>query len=98
MSPLEEHITKIIDAKHRLDDLRKQSPEIAEALRISDVYHGLMQDLREKLDARAPQIVTVPYPAYPFWQGPAVYQSDSTLNANPTVNQPASGVTLQIVK
>lgn len=71
MSPLEEHITKIIDAKHRLDDLRKQSPEIAEALRISDVYHGLMQDLREKLDARAPQIVTVPETAYPFWRGPA---------------------------
>lgn len=92
MSPLEEHITKIIDAKHRLDDLRKQSPEIAEALRISDVYHGLMQELREKLDARAPQIVTVPETLYPFWHGPAVYQFDYTVDA------PTSGVTLQIVK
>lgn len=79
-TPLEALIAQIIEHKHRLDAIREQSLEMAEALALSDAYHGLMDDVREMCNPTPaiPQIVPMPYLVRPFWEGPAVYTSDST--------------------
>lgn len=98
MSPLETLVAEIISRKKRLDELKAQSPEMAETLALSDEYHGLMNDLREMCNPTPAQVVPMPYPAYPFWQAPAIYTADNTATMlGSTVCNP-SGATLQIIK
>lgn len=86
MSKLEELITQIIDKKKRLDALREQSPEIAEALALADLYHGQMNDLREMCNP-APQIMPMPYPVYPppIWEPYKITCSDTTASTTSTI-------------
>lgn len=66
MSTLETMLAEIIDKKKHLDTLREQSPEMAEALALSNEYHGLMAELRAMLDSKQPAYVPYPYPVYPL--------------------------------
>lgn len=79
MSPLETLLAQIIDLKKRLDATKEQSPEIADALALSDQYHGLMNDLREMCNPTPaiPQVMPMPYPVQP-WESPATYIADNT--------------------
>ncbi len=89
MQQLESLLAQIIEHKKRLDDLKAQSPEMAEALALSDLYHGLMEDLRKMCDMPDQRIVPMPYPvyppAYPTYPYPTIVWSDTTAPANGTI-------------
>lgn len=89
MQTLESLLLLIIDKKKWLDEVKSQSPDIAEALKVSDLYHGLMEDLRKMCDTPA-HIVPVPYPVRPFWESPAIYDATCTVGMWPS--------TIRIVK
>ena len=69
MNTLETIITEITMRKHRLDELRKQSPEMA------DEYHGLMSELRRC--THLPAQIVPSYPV-PIWRGWEVTTADNT--------------------
>lgn len=77
---LEQLLSSIIEAHKSLEAYKQRSPEIAEALAISERYHGLMQELRQMCSDIPAQIV--PYPVYPpihpCWQLPAISTTDTT--------------------
>lgn len=63
---LEDLIVQLASAKQRLDELKAQSPEIAEALQVSEEYHNLMQELRERCRS-VQQVVNPVQPYNPLW-------------------------------
>lgn len=76
MPLLENLIAQIAEHKQRLDALREQSPEMAEALRLNDEYHQLMNTLREMCSTPSVQVVPLPNGATrPFWAEAAMYSS-----------------------
>lgn len=100
MSTIETLLAEIIDKKKRLDDLKTQSPEMAEALALSDLYHGLMSDLREMCNPPA-QVMPMPYPVYPAhpWESPAIYSTDATCTAGTAmVNLSGVAANIRLVK
>lgn len=79
MSQLESLLAQIIEKKKSLDELKAQSPEMAEALRLSDEYHSFFAELREMCNQPAiPQIMPM-YPR-PYWESPAIYSADNTVD------------------
>lgn len=89
MPQLESLLSQIIEKKKHLDELRSQSPEMAEALAVSDLYHGLMEDLRKMCDMPDQRIVPMPYPVYPpvhpAYPYPTIVWSDTTAPTNGTI-------------
>lgn len=74
MPLLETLIAQIAEHKKSLDDLRAQSPEMAEALALNDEYHTLMNTLREMCSTPPAQIVSLPNgTTRPFWAEAAMY-------------------------
>ncbi len=61
-----EMLDALIEKRQKLDELKK-NPELAEALKVSDEYHGLLQDLMKW--SKDVQYIPI-YPAQPAWGEP----------------------------
>lgn len=75
-----EIVELLSEKSQRLKELRAQSPEVEEALKVADEYHQLLNDL-EKMCQPAPPVY-VPYPVYPslpYCQPYRLYTSDRTI-------------------
>lgn len=71
MSTIEQLIPQIAEKYHALEDLKKRSPEAAEALRLSGEYQALLEALRQA--SGETHYVPYPYPVYPYpWSAPVI--------------------------
>ena len=70
---LEELVQRLTESHKRLEELKAQSPEVAEALEVAEEYHRLYSELQER--CKTPPYIPVPYPvypqpSYPWWYSP----------------------------
>ena len=77
---LEELVLRIAERHRRLEELKAQSSEVAEALEVAEEYHRLYSELQER--CKTPPYVPVPYPVYPqpypWWPNPIWIHFDTT--------------------
>lgn len=71
MRSLTDLIDLLITKRTRLNELRAQSPELAEAIQLAEEYQMLLHEVEQRCHEQAPQYVPVPYPSpqpvYPWW-------------------------------
>ena len=88
---LEELLQEITEKQQRLNELKAQSPEVAEALAIAEDYRRLYSELQARINQPSYMPMPCPvYPSYPYpWNTPPW-----TIISAPATIPPAQWITM----
>ena len=98
ISDLNDLLRDISDTITKLDELKRQSKEVREALAIQAKQEALVKRLCEEWKERTPQVVPMPYPVYPYpanpWPGPPWIYTHTTTGTSGKLPEPPPVVSI----